>query len=451
MPPIFVMVQLMITSGGFNGVMRFLIRFIRGPISAQIVTAVMGLICFIDDYANAIIVGSMAQPLTDRYKISREKLAFIVDATSAPVAGLAVISTWIAYETGLFSEISTDLDMGMTGYAMFFDALAFRYYCWVMLFFVFASIVLAVDFGPMRIAEDDARNKDHDNFSGGDLKDVIDLKGSALCAVLPIVCFLLFHISGLWLDGGGPGLLKAGGSVIQWDYWRQVISSAKNSTVILDMSALCGMTTALVLAVFVGKCGPDKISKAFMKGLKRALLPIGILILAWSLKSVCKQLGTGPFIASLLVENVSAGFFAPLVFVAGAVISFSTGTSYGTMAILIPTAVPVAYALDGDIYGPTTIITLAAVLDGAIFGDHCSPISDTTIISSTSSACPLMRHVRTQLPYSIFVAVLVLALAYIPVSNNVSNGLVFAMVISAVVALLIIIKVKSRTANVPAN
>jgi len=150
------------------------------------------------------------------------------------------------------------------------------------------------------------------------------------------------------------------------------------------------------------------------RGVKRAMLPFVILILAWSLKNCCDSLDTGKFLAAVLADKISAQWFAPAVFLVGCLTSFATGTSYGTMAILIPTAVPIAFALDGGNYGLNTMMTIGAVLDGAIFGDHCSPISDTTIMSSVSSSCDLMKHVRTQLPYSLFVAALALLCAYIP-------------------------------------
>jgi hypothetical protein len=155
-PPIFVMIEILIASGGFRGIIVWLLRWIRGRKSAQAATALMGILCFIDDYTNAIVVGSMMQPITDRFRISREKLAFIVDATSAPIAGLAVISTWIAYEVGLLGQIGGTLGIGKSGYAMFFDALSFRFYCLLMIAFVFVHIIMGRDFGPMKAAQERA-------------------------------------------------------------------------------------------------------------------------------------------------------------------------------------------------------------------------------------------------------------------------------------------------------
>ncbi|MHC4168056.1 MAG: Na+/H+ antiporter NhaC family protein [Planctomycetota bacterium] len=152
----------------------------------------------------------------------------------------------------------------------------------------------------------------------------------------------------------------------------------------------------------------------FKRGVRRAMIPFAILILAWSLKNCCDDLRTGEFLATILAGRVPSYLFPPILFLVASVTSFATGTSYGTMAILMPTAIPIAFAIDGQAYGLTTMISLGAVLDGSIFGDHCSPISDTTIMSSIASSCNLIDHVRTQLPYSLFVAALALLCAYLP-------------------------------------
>ncbi len=418
-PAVFVTIQLVIRSGGFQGILAWLTRWIKGRRSAQGATACMGILCFIDDYANAMIVGSMMQPITDRFGVSRQKLAFIVDATSAPIAGLAVISTWIAYEVGLLGEIAKELAINKNGYAMFFDALAYRFYCWLMIAFVFAHISLGRDFGPMRKAEESFGSGSDDNGKRSSAEKNSSRgydSGSpmAICAILPLGALLVVHLTGLWLDGDGPAMLRQGGSLMSLTYWRQVISAAENSHVMLARAGVVGLIFALFCSVFLASLRASEIGKCVIKGLRRASIPVVILILAWSLKNCCGELGTGKFLTSLLAGRVSPWLFAPMVFVVASIVSFATGTSYGTMAILLPTAVPVAFALDGDTYGVCTIMSIGAVLDGAIFGDHCSPISDTTIMSSISTSCDLMEHVQTQLPYSLFVAAVALLLAYLP-------------------------------------
>jgi Na+/H+ antiporter NhaC len=424
-PPIFVMIEIIVASGGFRGIIVWLLKWVKAGRSAQLATALMGVLCFIDDYANAIIVGSMMQPITDRFRISRQKLAFLVDATSAPVSGLAVVSTWIAYEVGLFADVGRQLGIEKTGYSMFFDALSFRFYCLLMLVFVFVHIIAKRDFGPMKAAEklaaagDPAVEQQQQEDTPLDLADngvyqPPRLPGRAINALVPLGGLISFHITGLWIDGNGPAKLKEGGSLLSWIYWREVISKAENSHLILFSAAVFGMTLALTCGLIFGSLRFSVIRRCFKRGIKRAILPSFILILAWSLKNCCDSLGTGDFLTRILADRIAPHLFPAILFVVASMTSFATGTSWGTMAILIPTAIPIAFALDGQSYGLTTMISLGAVLDGAIFGDHCSPISDTTIISSTASSCELMAHVRTQLPYSLFVAAIALIFGYIP-------------------------------------
>ena len=445
-PPIFVMIEVVIASGGFRGIILWLLKRVKGRKSAQTATALMGVLCFIDDYTNAIIVGSMMQPITDRFRVSREKLAFIVDATSAPVAGLAVISTWIAYEVGLLGQIAQELAIDRSGYSMFFDALSFRFYCLLMLAFVFLHIILGRDFGPMKTAEDSAKANGPDEKShAGESKDAVDSSipavaqqsSRAIKALIPLGGLILFHITGLWVDGGGPAMLRQGGSLLSWVYWRDVISAAKHTHLILDFAALFGLALALLCSQLFGSLRLPVIGSCFRRGVRRAMIPFVILILAWSLKNCCDSLRTGEFLTAILAGRVSPHWFAPAVFLVASLTSFATGTSYGTMAILIPTAIPVAFALDGNTYGLTTMISLGAVLDGAIFGDHCSPISDTTIMSSIASSCDLMRHVRTQLPYSLLVAAIALLCAYLPSALGLPPLWSFALALFVMTCLLI--------------
>ncbi len=274
------------------------------------------------------------------------------------------------------------------------------------------------DFGPMKTAEkkaesiEDKSNSEKSTDLG--VTEQHECPPRAISALLPLSGLIIFDLTGLWLSGGGPAELKAGASVLDWTYWRNVITNVDNTTIILVYAASFGLILALICAHFFASMNLSTVGKCFRAGFKKSLIPIIILTLAWSLKNCCDALNTDTFLASLLVENLSPYWFPALLFVTASVVSFAIGTSYGTMAILIPTAIPIAFALDGQMYGPITIISFGSVLDGAIFGDHCSPISDTTILSSISSSCPLMRHVRTQLPYSLFVAALALICGYIP-------------------------------------
>lgn len=443
-PPIFTLVEIIMATGGFLGIVLWLLRWIRSARSAQLATGIMGVICFIDDYVNAIIVGSMMQPVADRFRISRAKLAYLVDATSAPVSGLAIVSTWIAYEVGLFADVSEQLQLGKTGYAMFFDALSFRFYCLLMLGFMFAQILLGRDFGPMRTAEERVRNGD-DTPGGRDPHAATSSvpTGRAVNALLPLGGLVAFHLTGLWLDGDGVAKFDGIHSMASLDYWRQVISAAKHSNHMLLCAALFGIALALLCGALTGSLRRSALPGCLWRGIKRASLPAVILTLAWSLKSCCDDLGTGQFLTGLLAERIPPCCFPPLLFLVACLVSFATGTSWGTMAILIPTALPTAFALDGHTYGLTTMVSLAAVLDGAIFGDHCSPISDTTILSSTATSCGLLDHVRTQLPYSLTVAAVALLCAYIPSAVGINPLL--SLAISAPVLLAILFAFGRRT------
>jgi len=450
LPLVFTLVELMMALGGFAGIMHHLLRWIRGRKGVQAATAALGVACFIDDYTNAVIVGSMMQPITDRYRVSREKLAFLVDATSAPVAGLAAVSTWIAYEVGLFNDVADKLQLDMTGYAMFFDALPFRFYCWLMLGFVFVHILLGRDFGPMVTAE--RRAADTPDNSPVDMTDTPPAtpanatstnattgqpRPHARNALIPLAGFLACHFTGLWIDGRGPAKLAAPTDLLTWPYWRDVISAASHSTELLALSAAFGILLALALGALERRPLRIIIPRSALRGLQRAMLPAGVLVLAWSLKQTCDALQTGPYLAALLQDRIPPSLFGPLLFIVASATSFATGTSYGTMGILIPIAIPIAFALDANHYGPVTTLSLAAVLDGAIFGDHCSPISDTTILSATASRCDLVAHVRTQLPYSLLVAATAFALAYLPAALGLPPAAAAVLALAAITAILI--------------
>jgi len=446
-PPIFAMVEIIIVSGGFKAILQKILPLIKTQKSAQAATALMGLIYFIDDYSNALIVGSSMRPITDRFGISREKLAFLVDATSAPITSLAVISTWIAYEVSLFALTGQRLGIEKDGYSMFFDALSFRFYCILMLSFVFGHILFGCDFGPMKKAQNNTPvNTDSPaRTKNGDDK----LPASMLNAIVPLSGLVLFHFIGLWIDGGGPAKITSFSSIFHWRYWREVIGNTENSILILIYAALFGLALAILCATLSRSLRVPTLIKCIISGVKKCLLPCLILISAWSLKSCCDSLNTDRFLTNLLTDNVSPLIFPAIVFLVASVTSFATGTSWGTMAIIIPTAVPIAFALDGHTYGLTTTITIGAVLDGAIFGDHCSPISDTTIISSIASRCNHIQHVRTQLPYSLFVAALALFCCYIPAGFGLSPLLSITIAITAMVIVFLTLPRLTKNNTLP--
>ena len=434
-------ISVVIVSGGIQGIINWLTRFAKGPRSTQFVTVLMGFAVFIDDYANTMIVGSAMRPAADHQRISRAKLAFLVDSTTAPIAGLAVVSTWIGYEVGLFTEVANSLEIQRDGYSMFFDALGFRFYCMMTIIFVIANAISGVDYGPMRKAQIRARSTGAVDSEQAKVKTskvftALNHSPSAiihpLSAIVPIGALFGAMLIGFWIDGGGEG------SILSLSAWRKVLSEA-NNVKILTIASGSSFLLAIGCAKLFSRIRLSEIRVAILSGLKGSLLPTTILVLAWSLKAVCDQLSTGGFLAAAVEGVLSPIWFPALLFIVASVTSFATGTSWGTMAILIPTAIPVAFSLDGGFYGLTTMISLGAVLDGSIFGDHCSPISDTTIMSSIASECEPIHHVHTQLPYSLTVAALALICGYVPAALGVSPYLSISIAAAIIVLLLYII------------
>ena len=460
------MITVVIASGGIGGVISLLSHLAKGARSTQFITAIMGTLIFIGDYSNAMLVGPTMRPITDKFKVSREKLAYIVDSTSAPIAGLAFVSTWIGYEVGLFNDVAKTIGLESDGYSMFFDALPFRFYCILTILFVIINTVSGRDYGMMRRAQ--MRARETGNVAEPDAKvmgniaaeiQTGNIKAQILSAVIPLILLFGMILSGLWIDGHRSEFLEGLAtsekektslfSLSMWkfvlskpvyllDSWRDALSNA-NNVKILATAAITSFFAAIICARFFSKMAFTDIWKAVKKGLSGTLLPIAIILCAWGIKASCDKLMTGQFIASIISDVVSPLWFPALVFIVASITSFATGTSWGTMAILIPTAIPVAFVLDNNAYGLTTIICLGAVLDGAIFGDHCSPISDTTILSAIVSSCDPMHHVRTQMPYALTVAVIALICGYLPAALGLSSYIGILIGVGIIILLFFIL------------
>ena len=450
------MISVVVVAGGLHGVVLWLSRFAVGPRSAQLVTYLMGLLIFIDDYANTMIVGTAMRPVTDRMRVSREKLAFIVDSTSAPVAGIALISTWVGYEVSQMVGVAETLGIQQNGYALLFNALPYRFYCILMLVFVLSTILFKRDYGPMAAAQlraaeegkveaDDALPMTSDTFSRAEPS--ADARVSAVTALIPIGLLFAILLGGIWLDGNGMARLSESAiSIFSFFAWRDVISASENSVKILAYGSAIALGVGIVCSRFIGGISFAVIRAAIRQGMQSSMLPVIILVMAWSLKAACDSLATGAFLVAVVGDSINPALFPAIVFVIAGMTSFATGTSYGTMAILMPTAVPIAFALEGGSYGLVTMITFGAILDGAIFGDHCSPISDTTIMSSISSSSDHMHHVRTQLPYSVTVAALALGCGYLPAGFGLPSWVGFILAISLILALFTTLSLRRRVA-----
>lgn len=400
------MVGIISKNGGMQGVVNHIVPLARSPQRAQGATGLLGLIIFFDDYANVLVVGNTMRQVTDRLKVSREKLAYIVDSTAAPVSCVALITTWIGYEVGLI-DTAVDQIAGFneSGYAVFLQSIPYSYYPLLCMFFVFVVAFSGRDFGPMYHAELRARRTGEvlaadariDSAAGGhgDLEPKEGHPERALNAILPVGVLIVGVLVGLWATGQGDTL-------------RDIIGTSDAPTALMWASLLAALTAG-TLSIVQRILTLTEVVDAWYAGLKAMMIAMIILVLAWALSAVTEELDTAGYLVSVLGETLPPSIVPALVFVISAATAFATGSSWGTMGILIPLVVPLSWAVlavnnmaDGA-HHYVIYSTVACVLGGAVWGDHCSPISDTTILSSMASGCDHIDHVRTQLPYALLV------------------------------------------------
>lgn len=381
-------VSLVSKSGGSEAYGRWAGAKLKSKRSATLATSLLGVLIFIDDGFNCLTVGTVMRPITDRLKISREKLAYIIDATAAPVCIIAPVSSWAV---AVASEVSEK-----NGFNIFLSTIPYNFYALMTILMVLVISITGKDFGPMKKAEADAAGKAPDELSGSDKSPS---KGKVIDLVLPIVVLVICAILGMAYVGGffeGVSFSEAIGY---------------NPTAGLSLGAFAGLLTAMVLYLPRKLMKPKEFIDCIVGGIGSIVPPMLILILSWSLGGVCRQLiGTGVFISGFVNgSNLPMGFLPFLIFVIAALMSFSMGTSWGTFGMLIPI---VTMICEADGVGALLIPALGATLAGSVYGDHCSPISDTTILASTGADCKHIRHVETQLPYATLVAV-VCAIGYL--------------------------------------
>lgn len=436
-------VHVMAVGGGHAGIVAFVRARARSARATRTSTGLLGLLFFFDDYANAVVVGSTMRPLTDRMRISREKLAYLVDSTAAPVAGLALISTWIAFEVGLLQDLTSGPPVGVDGYSAFVAALPFRFYCFTALMFVFVSSAMGRDFGPMFRAEARAALTGAVlSASAQPLAPVNDaapapgIAPRAANTLVPLAVVLALVVGGMLVLGRGA-VEEAGLAFRLTDpvVWRLAFGDADSSVVLLA-AALGGLVCAGAMSLQHG-VPVRAVGVAVGRGMRSMVLAITILVLAWGLKEVCESLNTAAWLIGVTGADFPLQWLPLVTFALAGVIAFATGTSWGTMGILLPVVVPLAIALGGA--EPAGLVflwmTIAAVLDGAIFGDHCSPISDTTVLSSIASGCDHLEHVRTQAPYALAAMVLASALGYTAVAAGVSPILALVLILGSTLLL----------------
>lgn len=429
------MVGVLSRSGAMEGVVNRLSRRVRNRRGGQTATALMGLAIFFDDYANTLLVGNTMRPLTDRLGISREKLAYLVDSTAAPVTTLAVISTWVGFEVGLIQDALTRLDGSTSGYVFFLRSLPYNFYPILTLVMVFLVATTGRDFGAMAKAEGRAAGGELLRPGARPAGDDSDLAcrcgdispASPWLAAAPILTVVVVTLAGLWWHGR-TCLLERG---LPATGLRDILNAADSMSVLM-WSCLAGALLAIALVVGARRLDLRGAVDAWLDGAKAMLIAMVILILAWSLGSVCENLGTGSWLVEASRGVLSPRLLPSLSFLLAAAMSFSTGTSWGTMAILIPIMLPLSGALGADagigaaLRESVALASTSAVLAGAVFGDHCSPISDTTILSSMASGSDHVDHVRTQLPYALCAASAALLIGYLPAGWGVSPWLSLA-------------------------
>lgn len=439
-------VALITKMGGTKAVAIWLSKKAKTGVSAQISTWVMGLFVFFDDYANSLIVGPIMRPITDKFKVSREKLAFIIDATAAPIAGLAVISTWVGLEISLIKQGYELIGItNINAFSIFVETMPYRFYNLFMLFFIVCTAFMGREFAGMLKAERRARAGElHPRRDGAMIEDVEDktlepkenIKLQSSNAVIPLLVLILgafvsFYFSGLGaLEGEALESAKAHPLTF---HTFQATFGAADASVALFQSALLATVVAIFMAVYRKILTVREAIETWGKGWKTMITTIIILLLAWSLSSVIKELGTSRYLVDLLSQSTPKIVLPAAIFMLGSFISFSTGTSYGTMGILMPLAIPLASAvgmhsgLDGDALHAYMIVNISAVLTGAIFGDHCSPISDTTILSSMGAGCNHIDHVQTQMPYALAVCAISIFAGYFPIALGLSIWIVLPL------------------------
>ncbi len=409
-------------NGGIRGLMHWIAKLARSARSTQVATWLMGLLIFFDDYANTILVGSTMRPLTDRFRISREKLAYIVDSTAAPVAGISIFSTWIAFEVSTFSaqlplaEMSPD-----DGYKVFFATLPYRFYSLLTLALVGLVVFTRRDFGPMLRAEQRARRSGELVRRGGRpmtsavataMQPLAGIPPRAWRALLPLLVFLVVTV-GTMLHAGGA-FEEGAPSIWTMAGLNAVLSGDKYLA--LCYGSLSGLAVA-VIASLTGGMSTVQIGDAAWRTLRSMGIALAILYLAWMIGSVCGALGTADYLMVQL-GDVSFPLALPVIlFLLSGAIAFATGSSWSTMSILLPLVVGLSFALGErvEIGGyALMILSIGAVLEGSIFGDHCSPISDTTVLSSVASASDHIDHVRTQAPYAALAMIAAVVAGYLP-------------------------------------
>lgn len=410
------MVGIITRNGGMASIVLSIVSRAKTAVGGQVAVWLMGLMIFFDDYSNTLVVGNTARSLTDHLKISREKLAYIVDSTAAPVACIALITTWIGYQIGLVDQALASIDAlsDVQAYSVFIHSIPYSFYPILAIVFVLMISASGLDFGPMYKAEMRARNgsvkpeavDELPAIQGDELEPKDNIPLRAVNAFIPIITLVAALLVSLVMLGEGDTLVT--------------ILETTSPYQAMMYSSFVGVLVAATMTIGQRILSVHETVDAWYGGLRATLFGMIILVLAWSLSDLTGTLNTASYLVTLLADSLPVAMIPAIVFILAAITAFTTGTSWGTMAILMPLIIPLAWAVMtvNGIADPSGMHILyssvACCLAGAVWGDHCSPISDTTVLSSVASGCDHIEHVRTQLPYALIVGVVALIVGTVP-------------------------------------
>ena len=422
------MVRIISVNGGMQGVVNWLSRRARGPRSGQLMTFLMDLCIFFDDYSNTLVVGNTMRPIADKLKVSREKLAYIVDSTSAPVVAVAFVTTWIGAELSYIQDGIQAIGLQTSAYSVFFHSLAYSFYPFLTLGFVLMIIFSGRDFGPMLTAERKARKASAMEM---EMTNAVSKPAHIIDALIPLSILIFGTIIGLIASGYDASIWLS-----ETGFFSKLSATigAANSYKALLWASVLSLLTAIVVTLLRGSLTFARVMEEMVEGFKAMLNAVLILTMAWSIALVTKDMHTAEFVSQLLLKwSLSPVVVPVLTFLLAALIGFSTGTSWGTMAILYPLILPASWllcqeqGLSVDATMPLFYNVVASVLAGSVMGDHCSPISDTTIMSSLASSCNHLQHVKTQMPYALIVGGVAMIIGVLPTALGLPSWAAFLL------------------------
>lgn len=469
-------VALISKNGGMKGIVNSIVRFANTARNGQLATWFLGIAIFFDDYANTLVVGNTMRAITDKLKVSREKLSYIVDSTAAPVSAIAFVTTWIGAELGYIGKglenINANGEVISEGvYSIFLNSLAYSFYPILTLFFIFYLVYRGKDYGPMLKAERRARggevvNEEDNSGDLTELEDVAPLDGiqyRAFNAVIPVAIIVFGTLFGLVVTGFDTLSAELSAAGIQNSGWGDIWSKlslydanvdsftrrlgtligAADSYAALLWSSLASLATAMLLTISQRIMNLKDTVETTITGFKTMVPALMILILAWALAMVTDEMHTADYITGILQQgNIPYWTIPAITFILSAFVAFSTGSSWSTMALVYPLILPAAWSVcmdagfDAEASMAIFYNTVSAVLAGSVLGDHCSPISDTTILSSLASGCNHIDHVRTQIPYALTVGGISVLLGTLLSAVGVPPILCFLIGIGAVVTVI---------------